>query len=192
MMEIADTSIPGCFEITPAIFRDERGAFVKTFHEKIFRENRLASNFAEEYYSTSHHGVLRGLHFQTPPFDHIKMVYCVSGEIFDTVVDLRVGSSTYGRYDTFIISAKKGNILYIPAGLAHGFYVISSSATVVYKVTTVYSQECDKGILWNSVGIPWPDNHPVLSRRDKEFPLFKNFDSPFTYKRLMRRADIKL
>ncbi len=183
-MEIADTSIHGCYEIVPKVLRDNRGTFVKTFHEKIFLANRLILNFAEEYYSTSHHGVLRGLHFQTPPFDHTKIVYCVSGEIFDVVVDLRVGSPTYGKYDTFNISSNKGNILYIPAGLAHGFYVLSLSAIVVYKVTTVYSQENDKGILWNSIGIPWPDNNPVLSRRDKEFPLFKNFDSPFTYKGL--------
>ncbi len=180
-MKIAETSIPGCYEIIPKIFRDNRGAFVKTFQEKIFLENGLVTNFAEEFHSTSHQGVLRGLHFQTPPFDHTKIVYCVSGEIFDAVVDLRIGSPTYGKHSVFNISAGKGNILYIPAGLAHGFYVLSLSATVVYKVTTEHSQECDKGILWNSAGITWPDDDPVLSMRDKEFPLFKNFRSPFTY-----------
>lgn len=180
-MDIINTRIPGCFELHPAPFRDERGVFVKTFHEDNYAQNGLETYFAEEYYSLSHRGVLRGLHFQLPPRDHTKLVYCVAGEVIDAVVDLRVGSPAYGKFETFNLSAEKANMIYIPPGLAHGFYVVSQSAIMMYKVTTVYSPEHDTGILWNSAGIPWPDMHPVVSKRDSEFIALVDFKSPFTY-----------
>ncbi|MGI9860905.1 dTDP-4-dehydrorhamnose 3,5-epimerase [Moorella naiadis] len=180
-MIVNKTEIPGCYEIRPVIFKDERGIFVKTFHQEVFAKNQLATYFAEEYYSFSHHGVLRGLHFQMPPKDHIKLVYCVSGEVIDTVVDLRRGSPTYGKFQIFTLNAEKSNILYIPSGLAHGFYVISENAILVYKTTTVYSPEHDAGILWNSVGIPWPNEKPIISKRDSEFVAFEDFVTPFIY-----------
>jgi len=180
-IEIKQTEIPGCFEIFPKVFRDERGVFVKTFHEDVLRERGLETRFAEEYYSFSHKRVLRGLHFQLPPKDHVKLVYCVSGKVLDAVVDLRVGSPTYGEFETFELSSEKANMIYIPKGLAHGFYVLSESAIMMYKVTTVYSPEHDTGILWNSVGIPWPDLNPIISKRDSEFKSFRDFKSPFIY-----------
>lgn len=179
--EVNHTGIPGCFEVRPKIFKDERGLFVKTFHHELFVANGLETRFAEEYYSFSRQGVLRGMHFQLPPHDHIKLVYCVSGEVVDVVVDLRVGSPTYGKYETIVLSAQNANMLYIPAGLAHGFYVTSESATMMYKVTTVYSPEHDAGILWNSLDIPWPAAHPIVSDRDSGFAPFSDFKSPFSY-----------
>jgi len=175
------TKMPGCFEIVPDIFTDERGLFVKTFHCDQFAALGFQTVFVEEYYSRSHKYVLRGLHFQTPPLDHTKLVCCLDGEVFDAVVDLRVGSPTYGCYQTFSLSAAKANMLYIPPGIAHGFAVMSDDALLLYKVTTVYSPEHDSGILWNSVGIPWPSSDPVISKRDKGFPPFAEFASPFTY-----------
>jgi len=177
------SKIPGCFEIIPEVFNDGRGTFIKTFHNGVFKENRLEINFAEEYYSLSCKGVLRGLHFQLPPMDHVKLVYCVSGMVLDAVVDLRVGFRTYGEFETFELSAEKANMIYIPKGLAHGFYVLSESAIMMYKVSTVYSPEHDTGILWSSVGIPWPDKMPIISKRDSEFKSFTDFKSPFIYEK---------
>ena len=180
-LKIRELSIPGCFEIQPDVLKDKRGSFVKTFHWDIFCKHGLTTNFAEEYYSCSKKGVLRGFHFQLPPHDHIKIVYCVSGTIMDVIVDLRVGSPTYGEYAAFELSGEKANMLYLDKGIAHGFYTKSDSALVMYKVTTVYAPEHDAGILWNSAGVPWPDDMPVLSKRDKSFPPFCQFESPFIY-----------
>jgi len=180
-MKVIETKLPGCYELEPNVFKDERGLFVKTFHEEIFKERGLATEFAEEYYSFSHKGVLRGLHFQTPPMDHAKMVYCVSGKVKDVVLDLRVGSPTYGKYELFDLNSDKCNIIYIPTGMAHGFYVDSESALLMYKVTTIYSPENDSGILWSSAGIPWGDDTPIISNRDAGFPSLADFKSPFRY-----------
>jgi dTDP-4-dehydrorhamnose 3,5-epimerase len=109
------------------------------------------------------------------------MVYCVSGEVTDVVVDLRIGSPTYGQYDMFELSETKSNSLYIPKGMAHGFCVRSNQATMVYKVSTTYSPVLDMGIRWDSVGISWGITDPILSVRDQGFRTFEQFDSPFRY-----------
>jgi dTDP-4-dehydrorhamnose 3,5-epimerase len=180
-MKVIPTNIPKCYELQPSVFHDERGSFVKVFHENIFEDNQLETHFVEEYYSVSRRNVLRGLQFQLPPQDLVKMVYCVEGQVKDVVVDLRIGSPTYGKYKIFDLSAEKANIIYIPSGLAHGFYVTSEKAIMVYKVTTVYSPEYDTGIRWNSVGIDWDCKNPIVSQRDSQFVSFSEFNSPFTY-----------
>ena len=180
-MNVIKTNIPGCFEIHPDVIKDERGTFVKTFHRDIFDKHGLTTDFAEEYYSYSKKGVLRGLHFQLPPHDHIKMVYCVRGRILDAIVDLRKGSPTFGGYALFELSDENAQVLYLGRGIAHGFYALSNEAIVMYKVTTIYAPEHDAGILWNSAGVPWPDNMPILSKRDKSFPPLSQFESPFIY-----------
>ena len=180
-MEIRETGIRGCYEIFPRVLTDERGAFIKTFHRDVFESHSLETSFAEEYFTVSGAGVIRGLHFQVPPMDHIKLVYSVSGEVFDAVVDLRTGSPTYGQFESFTLSSNKGNMVYIPKGLAHGFCALTDGATMMYKVTSVYSPEHDSGILWNSAGIPWPSKAPVLSDRDKGFQALSEFQSPFMY-----------
>lgn len=177
--KIAKTTLHGCFELTPSVHKDERGIFVKTFHCEEFKEHGLETDFKEEYYSVSRKNVLRGLHFQRPPHDHVKLVYCVCGEVFDAVLDLRKNSPTYGKYAAFEISAAKGNMLYVPKGLAHGFYALSDGAVMMYKVSTVYSPMHDSGILWNSVGIPWPTDRPIISRRDSLFEPFSAIASIF-------------
>ncbi len=160
---------------------DERGLFVKTFSRQLFAESALEADFVEGYYSLSFRGVIRGLHFQTPPHELAKLVYCPAGEVFDAVVDLRVGSPTYGEYLTFILSEREGNMLYLPPGLAHGFRTISDQALVMYQVTSLYSPLHDVGILWNSAGIPWPGEAPVISPRDQGFVPLAEFASPFRY-----------
>lgn len=181
MFTLNDTAIPGCFEVQPKVMVDARGRFVKVFHEEAFAKMGLVTNFAEEYYSTSIRGVVRGMHFQTPPMDHVKMVYCVQGEVFDVLLDLRRGSPTYGKPASFHLSAEKGNYLYIPKGLAHGFCALSETATLIYKVTTVYAPKNDAGVLWSSVGVRWPVENPVVSERDTGFKPLSEFESPFVY-----------
>jgi dTDP-4-dehydrorhamnose 3,5-epimerase len=181
MFELKKSRLLGCCELQPNIFEDTRGTFVKVFHEQAFADHGLETHFAEEYYSRSHKHVIRGMHFQLPPKDHVKMVYCVSGEVTDVVVDLRIGSPTYGQYDMFELSETKSNSLYIPKGMAHGFCVRSNQATMVYKVSTTYSPVLDMGIRWDSVGISWGITDPILSVRDQGFRTFEQFDSPFRY-----------
>jgi dTDP-4-dehydrorhamnose 3,5-epimerase len=179
-MVIEETIIPGCCIIKPTIHEDHRGKFVKIFHYAAFKNHGLETSIYEEYYTTSHNRVLRGLHFQKPPHDHAKLVCCLFGKIFDVAVDLREASKTYCSYYCCELSANSSNMLYVPKGLAHGFYVLSDIAVVVYSVSTVYSPDHDDGILWDSVGIPWPDENPVLSERDKAFSKMTNFTTPFT------------
>lgn len=182
-MNIKSTTIPGCVEIIPKIFTDDRGNFVKTFHRDQFEQQGLEVEWREEYYSTSHKGVLRGLHFQLPPHDHAKLVYCTSGEVLDVVLDLRMGSPAYGTHVMFKLDATNAQMIYIPKGCAHGFYTLSEQATMMYKVSTVYAPNHDAGLLWNSVGIPWPNIGPIMSDRDRKFPTFADFTTnPFTYK----------
>jgi dTDP-4-dehydrorhamnose 3,5-epimerase len=160
---------------------DDRGYLIKTFNEYEYKSFNLKTDFVEEYFSFSYYKVLRGLHFQHPPREHDKTVCCILGEVIDALVDLRVGSPCYGQFETFNLSSKAGNVLYIPAGVAHGFYVLSSNAIMLYNTTSLYSPEHDTGIRWNSLGIPWPDNNPIVSERDNTFVMFNDYDSPFIF-----------
>ena len=180
-MKIESCPIPGCFTIQPAVFEDLRGRFVKVFHEPSFSDHGLVSSFAEDYYSVSRKGVLRGMHFQKPPSDHAKLVFCVSGDVLDAVVDLRRGSPTFGRHFTIELTSHKANMLYVPRGVAHGFFTLSDEATVVYKVETTHAPADDAGIAWDGCGVDWPSASPVLSARDQQFPTFADFASPFEY-----------
>ena len=188
MFEIRECTLPGLRLVSPSVKTDERGFFVKIFHEIIFRDHGLSSVIRESYYSTSVRGVLRGLHFQLPPEDHEKLVCCMAGHIVDAVVDLRHGSPTYGCHEVFELSANAPDCLYVPRGFAHGFFVRSETATVLYNVSTPYSPELDAGIRWDSAGIAWPEASPILSSRDKSFPPLSEFNSPFQFNSAMPAA----
>jgi dTDP-4-dehydrorhamnose 3,5-epimerase len=181
MFAVTPTDIPGVMELRPRLYEDMRGRFVKVFHRESFLAAGLQADYAEEYYSVSRRAVIRGLHFQVPPMDHVKLVYCVQGLIQDAVVDLRLGSPTYGQYALTELSAEAGNVLYVPPGLAHGFCTLSEMAVVVYKASTVHSPDHDCGVLWNSLGIPWASEQPILSDRDQSFLPLGVFASPFIY-----------
>lgn len=181
MFDVRETTLPDCLEIQPFIRDDDRGRFVKVFHEDEFKKLGLETNFPEEYYSKSKQDVIRGMHFQTPPFDHVKVVFCTNGSVLDVAVDIRKGSPAFGRFTCIELSAERGNAIYLPKGFAHGFFVLSNEATLVYKVSTEHAQAHDHGIRWDSVNIPWPTTTPVMSDRDRLLPALANFDSPFVY-----------
>jgi dTDP-4-dehydrorhamnose 3,5-epimerase len=184
MFDIQTCSLPGVLLLKPKILGDDRGSFIKTFHCEYFRSHNLMTSIGESYYSVSIQGVLRGLHFQLPPKDHEKLVYCISGDVMDVVVDLRRGSPAYSKHEQFELSSRTADGVYIPRGCAHGFFVLSKSAVLHYSVGTPYSPECDTGILWNSLGIQWPTSSPILSERDRRHPAWKEFDSPFQFETL--------
>ncbi|WP_026691193.1 dTDP-4-dehydrorhamnose 3,5-epimerase family protein [Alteribacter aurantiacus] len=175
------TKIPGCYEISSPIYSDHRGTLTKTFHNHVFNNHQLTTNFRETYYTISHNNVLRGFHFQTPPASHTKMVSCSYGEIMDVVIDLRKGSPTFGQYHVFTLSPERGNQAYIPDGLAHAYYVSKGPAIVIYHVTSEHSASHDSGIHWQSINFTWPTNTPILSDKDKNLPLLSQFKSPFTF-----------
>jgi dTDP-4-dehydrorhamnose 3,5-epimerase len=179
-MKLKKTGIDGCYEIMPLDLKDHRGRFVKPYHVEDFKALGLDLVIREEYYSVSKRNVLRGLHFQLPPKATKKLVTCLDGVILDAVVDLRKNSPSYLKNFTIELSEEKGNLLFIPEGLAHGFCALSEEATVLYMCSEVYSPEHDTGIRWDSAGIPWPVVDPVVSEKDRQMITLEQFNSPFT------------
>lgn len=180
-MKIVDTNISGLKVIEPNKFEDTRGIFVKTFNNDFFKDNGLNIEIKETYYSISHQDVVRGMHFQTPPFDHIKLVYVPNGKIIDVVLDIRKNSSTYGKYFDISLSGENGKILVIPRGLAHGFKSLEDNTNVTYMQTTCYAPNNDGGVKFDSFGYDWLINNPKLSDRDLSFKELSEFDSPFIF-----------
>ncbi|MBL4576916.1 MAG: dTDP-4-dehydrorhamnose 3,5-epimerase family protein [Flavobacteriales bacterium] len=178
-MNLIELKISGAFEIKLPFSEDDRGDFVKILHADSFREHGLEPGFRESYYSTSRAGVIRGMHFQSPPHDHEKLVYCVEGKVLDVLLDLRADSQTFQQYCTVQLAKDARNAVYIPRGVAHGFCVQEGSASLVYMTTTVYDKESDTGVLWNSFGFDWPVDNPLISERDTGFEALNSFQSPF-------------
>ena len=173
--------IPDVILIEPKIYTDTRGYFTETYKRSEFIENGINENFVQDNWSHSMKGTLRGLHFQKQPKAQAKLVMVLKGEVFDVAVDIRKGSSTYGKWVGLNLSGKKAQMLYIPAGFAHGFCVLSDEADFVYKVSDEYSPELDSGILWNDpdIGIDWLITDPLLSAKDMALPLLKDADLDF-------------
>lgn len=180
-MKIIDTEIDGLKIFEPRIFEDARGKFVKTFTNDFFKENNLGIDIKETYYSISNKDVIRGMHFQTPPYDHLKLVYVPSGKIIDVVLDIRKDSPTYGKYFSLELSSENGKILIIPKGLAHGFKSLEDNTNVTYMQTTTYAPNNDAGIRYDSFGFDWKLNNPELSERDSGFETLQDFKTPFIY-----------
>jgi dTDP-4-dehydrorhamnose 3,5-epimerase len=180
-MKLSKTTIPGCYELEFISREDARGSFVKTFHTTAFRELGLESGFSEGFYSVSHQNVLRGMHFQLPPMDGAKLVYCLQGRILDVALDLRTGSPSYGKFTTFQLSSANPTAAYIPRGVAHGFYSLSEPSVVVYQVSSEYEPNLDTGVRWDSFGFDWPNTNPGVSERDSKLVRFNDFMSPFRF-----------
>ena len=173
--------LPGCFLVQFPHFRDHRGRFVKSFQRSAFEAMGLECDFVESFYTESGENILRGMHFQLPPADHAKLVYCMSGAIHDVALDLRVGSPTYGQHEAYDLSAEYNNAVYLPRGMAHGFFVRDAPAVVVYEVTSEHSPAHDTGVRWDSFGAKWPQDSPITSTRDAALIPFAQFESPFRY-----------
>jgi dTDP-4-dehydrorhamnose 3,5-epimerase len=169
-MEFVPTTLPDVVLIKPKVFDDPRGFFMETYREDRFIANGISQQFVQENHSASGKGVLRGLHYQIRQTQG-KLVRVISGEIFDVAVDIRRSSPTFGKWVGIILSAENKHQLWVPGGFAHGFYVLSESAEVVYKVTDYYAPEWERSILWNDpqIDIDWQlakDMPPVLSQKD--------------------------
>lgn len=178
-MTIEKTPIEGLLVLQTENHEDNRGSFQKLFNRDWFAEQGLATDFCEFYYSVNRKNVVRGMHFQTPPADHVKLVYVSHGRIMDAVVDIRKDSSTYGMCFTIELDARQGKYLYIPKGLAHGFMAIEEGSIINYAQTSCYDKEHDCGIDSMSVGVDWGVVEPIRSGRDLTFPTLDKFESPF-------------
>lgn len=184
-MEIIKTAIDGVYIIEPRVFKDARGYFFESFSEREFCEKVGDIHFVQDNESMSSYGVMRGLHFQRPPFTQAKLVRCVKGRVLDVAVDIRKGSPTYGQHIAVELSEDNHLQFFVPRGFAHGFSVLSETAVFQYKCDNYYAPQADGGIsiLDDSLGIDWqiPMEKALLSEKDTKHPELKDFDSPFIY-----------
>ena len=182
-MEIIKTPIEGLLVIKPQVFVDARGYFVETYNEKRCREAGIDAQFVQDNQSCSSYGVVRGLHFQRPPYTQAKLVCCTVGRVLDIAVDLRKDSPTFGQWHSVELSAENHLQFFIPKGFAHGFSVLSETAVFAYKCDELYHPEADGGILLSDpdLAIDWqvPAELRIISDKDKKHPLLRDFDSPF-------------
>jgi dTDP-4-dehydrorhamnose 3,5-epimerase len=184
-MKYIKTYIPEVVIIEPRLFGDARGYFLESFNKKTFEENIGEVNFVQDNESKSSKGVLRGLHFQKPPFAQAKLVRCIEGCVLDVAVDIRKGSPTYGKHVSVELSGKNKRQLFVPRGFAHGFSVLSENAVFAYKVDNRYAPESDSGIRYDDkeLNINWglKEEDVQLSPKDNELESFKDLDSPFKF-----------
>lgn len=184
-MEIIKTGIEGLLILEPRIFQDARGYFFESFSQREFEEKVGPVHFVQDNESMSTYGVMRGLHFQRPPYTQTKLVRCVSGRVLDVAVDIRQGSPTYGQHVAVELTAENHRQFFIPKGFAHGFAVLSETAVFQYKCDEFYHPEADAGIsiLDDSLGIDWriPMDKAILSDKDTRHGMLADFQSPFTY-----------
>jgi dTDP-4-dehydrorhamnose 3,5-epimerase len=162
--------------VTPRVFSDERGQFLEAYKQSEFAQFGIPVSFAQANHSISKSGVLRGLHYQVAPKAQAKLVRVVAGEIFDVAVDIRENSPTYGQWVSVKLSAGNRAMLYVPAGFAHGFCVLSELAEVLYMASDEYSPNHERGIIWSdpTLSIDWPIDHPLLSEKDKSWPTLRS------------------
>jgi dTDP-4-dehydrorhamnose 3,5-epimerase len=178
-MEIEETFIPGLKLIHLNKFTDTRGSFLKVFNKDFFAENRLETHFKESYFSISHKNVIRGMHFQLQPYEHTTLVYLNQGKILDVVLDIRKTSKTFGKHLSTQMNIDNSLLICIPVGCAHGFLSLEDNSMVSYMQSSVYDKESDTGIFWNSFGMDWKIEIPIVSDRDKSFIKFEAFNTPF-------------
>jgi len=184
-MEVIKTAIEGVVILKPRVFEDARGYFFESFSQRDFEKEVGKVTFVQDNESMSSYGVMRGLHFQRPPFTQSKLVRCVRGTVLDVAVDIRKGSPTYGQHVAVELSEQNHLQFFIPHGFAHGFAVLSETAVFQYKCDNFYAPQADGGIsiLDESLGIDWriPVDRAILSEKDTKHPMLKDFDSPFVF-----------
>jgi dTDP-4-dehydrorhamnose 3,5-epimerase len=180
-MEILETKIADLYIVKPMVFEDHRGYFFESYNKQKFINLGIDKNFVQDNESMSDKGVLRGLHFQKPPFDQGKLVRVMQGAVLDVAVDIRKSSPTYGEWVAVELTQDNKWMYWIPPGFAHGFVSLQDNTVFFYKCTNIYNKESEGSILWNdpTLNIDWNIENPILTEKDKSAPLFKNFDSPF-------------
>ena len=182
-MNLIKTNLDGLVLLKPTVIKDNRGSFMESFNQKNI--NKLIGNvsFVQDNESESLKGVLRGLHFQKPPYAQSKLVRCLKGEILDVALDLRKDSKTYGIFETILLTEENKKQLFIPKGFAHGFIVLSKSAIFSYKVDNYYNPDSESGVLWSDLdlNIDWKinKNEIIVSEKDKNLPIFNEIINPF-------------
>jgi len=186
MINVIKTGIEGVFVIEPKVFGDERGYFLESFNAKEFKQKTgIDVTFVQDNESKSKYGVLRGMHFQLPPYTQSKLVRVVKGKVLDVVLDIRKGSPTYGKYEMCELTEDNHRQFFVPKGMAHGFAVLSEEAIFQYKCDDFYHPEAEGAIAWNDpdVAIQWPiaEQDVLLSEKDKHHPFLKDFDTPFKF-----------
>lgn len=186
-MEVIKTDIEGVVILEPRLFRDERGYFFESFSQREFNEKVAEVTFVQDNESMSTRGVMRGLHFQRPPYTQAKLVRCVRGAVLDVAVDIRKGSPTFGKHVAVELTEENHRQLYIPHGFAHGFVVLSDEAVFQYKCDNYYAPQADGGVSIQdpSLGIDWKIDmsEAILSPKDLNHPLLADFDNPFVYEK---------
>ena len=186
-MEVIKTDIEGVVIIEPKVFGDERGYFFESFSQREFEAKVGKVNFVQDNESRSCFGVLRGLHFQAPPFAQAKLVRCVRGKVLDVAVDIRKGSPTYGKHIACELSEDNHRMFFIPRGFAHGFSVLSETAVFQYKCDNYYAPQSEGALQWDDkdLNINWliSEKQVILSEKDKHHNLFKDFESPFVFEK---------
>ena len=180
-MIIENINIEGAYLIKSFSSIDNRGKFVKTYNNSDFNQNNLNFIIKESYYSINKKDVIRGMHFQLPPYSHNKLVYVSSGKIIDVILDLRKNSKTFLEFCEIHLSENDNTSIYIPSGCAHGFISLKNDTTMVYNVDSEYSRDNDSGLRFDSFGYNWKVKKPILSKRDIKLPNLSNFltDNPF-------------
>jgi dTDP-4-dehydrorhamnose 3,5-epimerase len=185
-MPFVETGIPGLMIFEPRVFEDSRGYFYESYNQKIFSDAGINAHFIQDNRARSVYGVIRGLHYQLHPHAQSKLVSVLSGAILDVAVDIRKGSPAYGKVYTLEISAENKKQLYIPAGFAHGYSVLTPMAEVMYKVDALYNKESEAGILYNdlSLNINWriPAGKEIISEKDIKLPPFGDHTNNFTFR----------
>jgi len=183
-MKFVNTPIEGLVIIEPTVFEDDRGYFSESYNKKKFEEAIGKISFVQDNESKSSRGVLRGLHFQKPPYAQAKLVRCIEGKVLDVAVDIREGSETFGQHVTIELTGENKKQVFIPRGFAHGFLVLSESAIFAYKVDNSYSPTHDAGIRWDDslLNIQWgvSESEVLVSEKDAKLPFFSEFETPFT------------
>jgi len=178
-MKILNTKFEGVFIVENNLFEDNRGNFQKLFQSSIFEDKGIEFNINEHFFSTSHKGIIRGMHFQNPPFSQSKLVYVLQGEVRDVVLDLRKNSKTYLQYLEFGLSSRERRAVFIPEGFAHGFQSLYDNTIMVYSQSKEFDSNSDFGINPLSFGMNWPIKDSVISDKDKSLISLENYQSPF-------------
>jgi dTDP-4-dehydrorhamnose 3,5-epimerase len=180
-MEIIKTNIPDLYIVKPTVFEDHRGYFFESYNKEVFLRHGIDQNFVQDNESKSQKNVLRGLHFQKPPFAQGKLVRVIRGSVLDVAVDIRKSSPTYGKWASIELTQENKWMYWVPPGFAHGFVTLEDNTTFFYKCTNMYNKESEGSILWNDpdLNIDWKISQPILSEKDITAPLFKDFISPF-------------